>query len=368
MEMSCDTVWNYTLEPSLALEDIYSTFDTVAITILMPLLLFFGILGNLAFLLMLYRVPRMRSLTNFYLANLAASDIAFLLFAISKRIHDYRIGSVNFSPAHNGVLSCFIQYLVVDLSYFASLFVISLVSVEKFYAICRPMRHRVISRWDRTIKLTVCSWIVSLGFATTVIPSYCSIGYVCIIWPGGGEYDHLPGRFAYCAPAADWAVPYANALQTAPFFIALVLNTTAYTLIVKQLTQRVNRPHGPQAVVPFPDQAIKLRDQVAKMLVVKGTAFFLLLAPFEIVSILLSVNALSYSQRMVALQICRLFSYLNSAINPLIFGMVSSKYRHAYREAFLPARGNRVGLEPTPAHSQDNRSATHQIPASQSSS
>ncbi|XP_038055007.1 allatostatin-A receptor-like [Patiria miniata] len=349
MDSTCDIMWNYTLDPTGAMIDLYTAFDTVAIAVLMPLLMFFGIIGNLAFLLMLYRVPKMRSLTNFYLANLAVSDIAFLVFAIGTKIYNFCISSVNFSPTYNGVFECLLHQLVVDVSYFASLFVISLVSLEKYYAICKPMRHRVISSWDRTVKLIACSWVVSVLIAISVIPSYSVIEYLCFVWPEEEQYADLANQYAWCVAAEEWAVTYSNALQTVPFFIAFILNTTVYTLIVRRLSQRADQPIGQREAVPVPDRAIHTRNQVAKMLVINGTVFFLLLAPFEFVSILLSADALEYEQELVALQICRLLSYLNSAINPFLFGMVNSKYRAAYKQAFLPARGNRVRPAPVPS-------------------
>ncbi|XP_038055009.1 allatostatin-A receptor-like [Patiria miniata] len=348
MDSRCDTMWNYTLDPTGALIELYSKFDTVAIGILMPLLMFFGIIGNLAFLLMLCRVPKMRSLTNFYLANLAISDIAFLVFAVSTKLYDFCIGKVNFSPTTKGVFECLFRQLVVDVSYFASLFVISLVSLEKYYAICKPIRHRVISSWDRTVKLIACSWVVSVLIAISVIPSYSVIEYMCFVWPEEEQYADLLSVYTWCVATGHLAASYANALQTVPFFIAFILNTTMYVLIVRRLSQRADQPIGQQEAVPVPDQAIHTRNQVAKMLVINGSVFFLLLAPFEIVSIVISAYALEYEQELLILQICRLLSYLNSVINPFLFGMVNSRYRDAYKQAFLPARGNRVGAAPAP--------------------
>ena len=56
-------------------EYLYINKNKVFDTIEMPLVATSGIIYNLAFLFVLYRVKRMRTMMNFYLANLAFSDM-----------------------------------------------------------------------------------------------------------------------------------------------------------------------------------------------------------------------------------------------------------------------------------------------------
>ena len=52
--------------------------DAVIILFVYPVIILFGLLANFTFLLTIYRVREMRTVTNFYLANLAVSDIMFI--------------------------------------------------------------------------------------------------------------------------------------------------------------------------------------------------------------------------------------------------------------------------------------------------
>ncbi|XP_033631311.1 type-1 angiotensin II receptor A-like [Asterias rubens] len=369
-ERCVDGYFNYTADEKAALVELYTKFDDVVITVLMPIILLIGLLGNASFILMLYRVPKMRTVTNFYLANLAVSDSMFLAFGIISKIHEYWESSVSFHPAYHGLFSCFASNSVVSLSYFATLFILTLVSLEKYYGICRPIRHRLVSGWNRTVKLTVCAWLLSLLVAATGVPSYCTLNYYCFMWPPGDLYVHLYDVYAYCGPVAYWADAYANTIQTIPFFTAFVLSATMYSLIVRRLSQRVDHPHGQQSDNnhQFSDRAVKIRNQVARMLVVNGTLFFLLLSPFEIFSLLLSYNHLlredrkfiNYSQKQTGLQICRVLSYVNSAINPYVYGMVNSRYRHAFKVTFFLTRNNRVDAEPSRSR-QNHLSTLHDV-------
>ena len=357
MDERCNpsNIYNYTMNEAEALLELYSTFEVIAITVLMPIILSFGILSNAAFLFMLYRVPKMRTITNFYLANLAVSDTMHLAFSIISKIYEYRISSVSFHPVYNGLFSCLVKTFVVSLSYYTTLFMVSLVSLEKYYAICRPLRHRIISGWDRTVKLTVGAWAISLISAASEIPSYCSIDYYCFVWPHGEAFVDLFDIYPYCSSVAKWTESLANINQTVPFFTAVTMGATLYTLIVRRLTKRVDQPHGQSDNAQYSEHAIKIRNQVARMLIINGTLFFLLLSPFEIFSLLLSINTflpdsgkiLDYYRQQQGLQVFRLLSYFNSAINPFVYGMVNSRYRHAFKVAFFLTRNNRVDAEQT---------------------
>ena len=65
-------------------EYLYNTKNTLFVTVGMPLAAAFGIINNLAFLFVLYRVKRMRTTTNFYLGNLAVSDAGFMIKSCTR--------------------------------------------------------------------------------------------------------------------------------------------------------------------------------------------------------------------------------------------------------------------------------------------
>ena len=54
---------------------LHSSSEILQVKAIIPMIFVIGILGNMAFFLLLARVKAMRTITNFYLANLAAADI-----------------------------------------------------------------------------------------------------------------------------------------------------------------------------------------------------------------------------------------------------------------------------------------------------
>ena len=250
-------LFNYSLDYEAALEQLPDRFDSVAAVGLMPAILGLGVTVNLAFLAVLLRLPSMRSPTNLYLASLAVSDTAFLALAVGPKVAQHLATGVSFPLAPGGESAsqagCLLLHLSVNLAYFASLAAVTLVSVEKFLAVCRPVRHRLADGRRRAGRLAMAGWAVSLLVSSAILPSYGRLVAVCIVWPAGDRFAGLAGRYFKCEAVVDWAPNFSNVFQTVPFFLTLAFNTTLYVLIVRRLSLRAdnalgNRPAPPPAV------------------------------------------------------------------------------------------------------------------------
>ena len=121
-----------------------------------------------------------------------------------------------------------------------------------------------------------------------------------------------------------------------------------YTRIIIQLSRRTvtssnteQQTGGGSGTIIAPSASvIKTRNDIAKMLVVNGTVFFLLSFPVLLPGTTDSVQRisgnvwLSYHQLNQMLWVGRCLLYLNSSINPIIFNIKSPRYRAAFRQAF----------------------------------
>ena len=329
---------------------LYKDAERIIITIVYPILLFIGLLGNTAFLYMMVRIHRMRTITNIYLMNLALADIGFLSMAVGEKLGRYLASPLDGDQYSIGLAGCLIIYTFTNTCYFASLYLITMVTVEKYYAICRPVKHRLIASINRSIKLAILGWIVAVCFACFIIPTYSNFETICLSWPPNGQYDYLPGIYGACAAVDEWVINYGNGLQTVPFFLALIFNVLMYIRIIQTLTRRARIL--PAAISSGMEckttttghvmnaERIKIRNQVTVMIVITGTAFFICLAPHQGASLTrmitgaLETQLLTQQQLETLLYVGRVLTYLNSAINPYIYHITNSRYRQCFREAF----------------------------------
>ncbi len=116
----CDHMWNLT-DPVSAKNVLHSTLENIVIGLAMPCVLAIGLIANLAFLFVIYRVPYMRTTTNFYLAHLAVSDIVFMTVAVLEKVVARLSSPISGDRAFTSSAGCVCYVLIVYITYFASI-------------------------------------------------------------------------------------------------------------------------------------------------------------------------------------------------------------------------------------------------------
>ena len=326
--------------PEKLFQDIflYKPTDKLMISIIFPIIILVGVFSNCGFLFSIARVRDMRTITNFYLANLACADLLFVISTAIKFIYPY-IWNSDFERGKpwNTPFGCAVTRSAPNIGYFASIFLITLLSIERYLAICHPLKHRMINTKSRTLKLVACSWLFTLVFTTLTAPAGSHLDVYCVIWPE--KYQHrLPKIVNFCTSNARILEDIASIFQCVPFIVALLLNAILYTLIVFRLSQRNVSDHGEEkngAAI----QAQKVRNSVARMLVINGIVFFMCLTPFVFYQMYYFVarnfviKRLDNGHMYTLGHVARCLNVLNSAVNPIIYSVTNAQYRQAFLTA-----------------------------------
>ncbi len=326
---------------------LYNDAERILVTIVNPIILFIGLIGNLSFLYVMIRIRRMRTITNIYLTNLAVADICFLTTAVGDKLGRYLASPLAGDQSTIGKPGCLTIYTFMNSCYFTTLYLITMVTLEKYYAICRPIEHRRIASFKRAGHLVILGWFLSFSIACLLIPSYVQFRTVCFSWPEPFD-DELPVVFGVCTATDDWVIHYANGLQSIPFFITLSINTFMYYSIIRAMTFRARvvpgkaRSSSSANNIALNQERLKFRNQVTQMIVIIGSIFFLCVTPYHSASLVLMItgcldkHVLSITQLETVLLVCRILTYINSAINPYVYNITNSLYRRCFREAFFP--------------------------------
>ena len=326
----------------------YRSYNKHLVTIGIPIVVIVGLLGNLSFLFVVCRLKAMRTITNFYLANLAVSDIIVLISASVQYFGSYYysapldvnlIGFTFRSP-----LGCAIPNLLNYTCYFASLWFVTLVATERFLAICHPFKHRMISGKGRTFRLVVCTWILSFTMGAFAAP-YAGTEVICITSgdyedDNDGPFGRLPRRISRCMPLCYWCDLVLWALDSIQFFVAVLTNTAMYGFIIYILSVRTISVNGGETNGCLSQESTRLRNQehrdnIARMLSVNAVVFFISLTPYAILN-LNSLFDLNFDRHHTStLDWVAKMAYLtNSAVNPFIYSGVNRRYRQAFLVAF----------------------------------
>ncbi|XP_038050443.1 somatostatin receptor type 5-like [Patiria miniata] len=345
---------------------VYTTTQKVILLAILPVFMVVGLLDNLAFVYVVLKIPDMKTVTNAYLLNLAIADVLYLTFSVGEKLVKYGLSSVSDNDGVLGLGGCIVVYIITDLAYFAGLFFVTLVSIDRFMAVHSPMASGRKGGSDITQMTILGTWILAAVLSALMSPAYGALEEYCILWPDVAPYNNWAHVAAECVAISPWLTPFTQGLQTLPFFISFITNVILYICIIKGLDQSIERlrKHG-----LMKEKDINVRNQIARMLVVNGMVFFFCLAPFELMSLLSMVDTLSGGHKIVIPletrftldHIGRVLAYFNSAINPLIYTAMSSRYRQAFKQAFFPKnrRGFFRGVRTSFNHTLSHTTETH---------
>ena len=332
VEITCDFEYAKNLQEwtdqEIREKMMYSTLETVKMKVIVPVIFVVGLLGNSAFFLLLARVKKMRTLTNFYLANLAVADIMVLFVKIGYLMSSPYQSAVVWSEPFRKHAGCALHILLCALSYCASILLITFITFDRYFAICRPLQYRYMKNKKRlSIIIICCIWIISAIFSIPIVMRLGKLINVCIIWPSKNKYDNLPDFGQYCDPFHPVFKQVFYVLMTIPFTIALITNTVVSIKIVNKLKQPLPGDSGKN-----PNE--KLKQRIIWMLLINSIVFFLCLAPTQF--LILTAFSVDHPSALHTVLIHTAFILImaNSAVNPIIYGVANPSYRRGFLEAF----------------------------------
>ncbi|XP_022107018.1 somatostatin receptor type 2-like [Acanthaster planci] len=331
-------------DPSLATRYEYDSVQTALVTIVYPCICVFGILTNSAFLFTVVRVPYMRTITNIYLGNLAVSDILFLSTGAGFGLWKFLSTPVtsDFSIL-GGVHGCIITQVLNATPFVASTLLVTVVAAERYLAICQPIKHLSINSRGRTMALIAVTWAVAICCEALLLPATSNYKVTCVMWPDDDHFMNFPQTIASCFFPALWAQVLAAIALTVPNLLAVFVTFVLYFLIVRELSSRIRKAPGEQS--SNPGRSRRTRDRVAKMLVIAGTVFYMLLTPRTLLTLYYYIRrfagapGLPRNVEFILFISTNVLLYVNSVTNPIVYAFSNRRYRKAIIHAFCPGSG-----------------------------
>ncbi|XP_068195305.1 growth hormone secretagogue receptor a [Antennarius striatus] len=336
-EETHNSTWNTELNfPPL---NYYSIPLLTGITTACTLLFLVGVVGNVMTILVVSKYRDMRTTTNLYLCSMAVSD---LLIFLCMPLDLYRMW--RYRPWRLGDALCKLFQFVSESCTYSTILSITALSVERYLAICFPLRAKALVTKRRVRALILLLWTVSLLSAGPVFvmvgverdgmePTNHSSGLNETAWTQEVEDTRECRMTQYAVEsglmgAMVW-------LSSVFFFMPVFFLTVLYSLIGRRLWQR----HREATIKSRIAHRDKSNRQTIKMLVVVVVAFILCWLPFH-VGRYLQFRSLDAPSPLLSLlsEYCSLVSvvlfYLSAAINPILYNTMSWKYRGAATRLF----------------------------------
>ncbi len=136
----------------------------IPMTVVYALILLTGVIGNVCTCVVIARNKYMHTATNYYLFSLAVSDLLLLILGLPQEL--YLLWQKY--PYVFGESVCILRGLTSEISTNASILTITAFTVERYVAICHPLKAHTMSQLPRAIKTILVIWVFSAFCAIPV--------------------------------------------------------------------------------------------------------------------------------------------------------------------------------------------------------
>ncbi|NXK97918.1 NMUR2 protein, partial [Formicarius rufipectus] len=297
-----------------------------------------GVVGNFLVCLVILKHRSMKTPTNYYLFSLAVSDLLVLLFGMPLEV--YEMWS-NY-PFLFGPVGCYLKTALFETVCFASILSVTTLSVERYIAILHPLRAKLESTRRRALRTIVALWVLSVLFA---LPNTGTHGIMLQYFPNG---TLIPGSATCTVVMPLWIYNWIVQITSLLFYVLPmgVISVLYYlmglrlkgdeALEVEEMAVNVQRPS---------------RKSVTKMLFVLVIVFAICWAPFHIDRLFFSfvvewTEPLANTFNIIHV-VSGVFFYLSSATNPIIYNLLSQRFRMAFLSVICPCCKHWAPKHPT---------------------
>ena len=293
----------------------------LSMTVLYVTTMIVALAGNTLLIYIVFRKPGTRNLTSFLFVNMAVADLMVVVFQMPVSItHFYVVGSSDFLDS----FICKFLYYTVYVSTIASIFCLTVMAFDRYFAVVLPFRQSIWFRKPTII--TPIIWISSMALMSIVPVAFKLENGKCRI----EIYLILP-FYAYFFAVG--------------FLLPLVVISVLYTLVTRKLwLHEVPVDHNQQEPeIP--------KKKVIRMLIIVVVVFAVCWFPVHVhqmdegVSIVVSGFTRGAMWDPVIKYICYWLSHANSAINPWLYIFLNGKMKAAFNTMIqcnheeIPARG-----------------------------
>lgn len=308
----------------------------VALKILIyVIIIILSLLGNISLIIVVVRNRRMWTTTNYYIVNLAVSDLMITLWC--QWVHlvdDITDGWIL------GAFFCKLNSFSQVLSMVCSIMTLTLIACDRFFGIVFAMKAHFVERNARYSLVFI--WICAISFASPLLYYRNQEQRQWLnhkeIWCDDtwSKVMHIDLKTKQSIITYPSRTIYYTLLTTVLYFLPICIMTFAYAFIIYTLWSKVT----PGEVVDKSAQMqVKRRKKVIVMLIVLLLTFIICWSPL-VIKILF--NEYRSNKNHMLPNWFQHFEYFavfianaNSALNPIIYTAYSDNFRKGFRDTFM---------------------------------
>ncbi|XP_055732799.1 delta-type opioid receptor-like [Salvelinus fontinalis] len=306
---------NYTHQ--LPVQSASNIIVAISITALYSVICVVGLLGNVLVMYGVVRYTKMKTSTNIYIFNLALAD-ALATSTLPFQSAKYLMGTWAF-----GEVLCKVVIAIDYYNMFTSIFTLTMMSVDRYIAVCHPVRALEFRTPAKGKIINVLIWVLS-----------SAIGVPIMVMAVTKTTDSGQTMCTLMFPDPDWYWDTVTKICVFifAFIVPVMVITICYGLMILRL-RSVRLLSGSK-------EKDRNMRRITRMVLVIVAAFIICWTPihiFIIIKTLVEINSRNPYVK-ASWHLCIALGYMNSSLNPVLYAFLDENFKRCFRDFCLPCR------------------------------
>ncbi|KAM9310030.1 opioid receptor, delta 1b [Pholidichthys leucotaenia] len=263
------------------------------------------------------RYTKMKTATNIYIFNLALAD-ALATSTLPFQSAKYLMNTWPF-----GEPLCKVVIAIDYYNMFTSIFTLTMMSVDRYIAVCHPVKALDFRTPAKAKLINICIWILSSAVGVPVM-----IIAVTKVMDTG----NINCTLSFPKPEKYWDTVTKICVFIFAFMVPVLVITICYGLMILRL-KSVRLLSGSK------EKDRNLR-RITHMVLVVVAAFIICWTPIHIFIIIRTMVEIDFKNLAVlaSWHLCIALGYTNSSLNPVLYAFLDENFKRCFRDFCLPYR------------------------------
>ncbi|XP_028660280.1 kappa-type opioid receptor [Erpetoichthys calabaricus] len=274
-----------------------------------------GLVGNCLVMYVIIRYTKMKTATNIYIFNLAVAD-ALVTTTMPFQSTDYLLSSWPF-----GEVVCKIFISIDYYNMFTSIFTLTMMSVDRYIAVCHPVKALDFRTPLKAKVINVCIWILS---SAAGIPAL-------LLGSTQTKDGTTECALQFPEPYMYWDTLMKICVFIFAFVVPVLIITVCYTLMILRL-KSVRLLSGSR------EKDRNLR-RITRLVLVVVAVFIVCWTPIHIFILVKALaNVPETTSLMAGYFFCVALGYTNSSLNPILYAFLDENFKRCFKDFCFPPK------------------------------
>nr|XP_033493958.1 opioid receptor, delta 1a [Epinephelus lanceolatus] len=311
-----DRLQNYT-EQQGSVRSAAGIIIAISITALYSVICVVGLLGNILVMYGVVRYTKMKTATNIYIFNLALAD-ALATSTLPFQSAKYLMNTWPF-----GEVLCKLIIAIDYYNMFTSIFTLTMMSVDRYIAVCHPVRALEFRTPVKAKLINVLIWVLS-----------SAIGVPIMVMAVTKDTDTGKTMCTLKFPDPDWY--WDTVTKICVFIFAFVVPVMVITICYGLMILRLRSVR----LLSGSKEKDRNMRRITRMVLVVVAAFIICWTPIHIFIIVKTMVEIDSRNPFViaSWHLCIALGYTNSSLNPVLYAFLDENFKRCFRDFCLPCR------------------------------